>query len=135
MGFYDWKPEFTVQVNKFDEQHKKLISLINQLHDAMKAGKATSQLSLVLDELDKYTQQHFKEEEMMMERYQYPGLPFQKQAHAIFIKKISEFKNEFQTSGVTATINVMNFLKEWLTRHILDTDKKYGPFFKAKGLR
>jgi hemerythrin len=135
MAFYQWKPEFSVQVNKFDEQHKKLINLINQLHDAMKAGKAIEQLSSVLNELDLYTKQHFKEEEMMMERHGYPGLPIQKQAHALFIKKISEFKTDVTGSSVTATLNVMTFLRDWLTRHILDTDKKYGSFFNAKGVK
>ena len=92
MAFYEWKPEFSVQVNRFDEQHKRLIQLINQLHDSMKAGQASAQMSSILNELDLYTQKHFREEEVMMERYQYPGLQGQKQSHALFIKKIETQK-------------------------------------------
>jgi hemerythrin len=133
MAFYEWKPEFSVQVLRFDEQHKKLIQLINHLHDSMKAGQAVAQMASILNELDSYTQKHFREEEILMERYQYPGLPAQKQSHALFIKKIAEFKDEFSKGKLSTPLNVMAFLKDWLTRHILETDKQYGPFFSGKG--
>ncbi len=135
MAFFKWQPGYSVQVSKFDEQHKQLINLINQLHEAMKAGQVASHLSTILSELDRYTKEHFSEEERMMQLHQYPGLALQKQAHAHFIQKIQQFKEQLNTGTVTTSIQIMGFLKDWLVRHILETDKKYAPFFLAKGIR
>jgi len=44
MSLIEWSPAYSVKVKKFDDQHKKLIELINQLHDAMKAGQGNAML-------------------------------------------------------------------------------------------
>jgi hemerythrin len=134
MAFYQWKPEFSVQVNRFDDQHKKLVSLIDQLHESMKSGQATAQMSSILKELESYAQQHFREEEILMERHQYSGLARQKHAHASFVKKLAEFKEDMAQGKLAIPMDVMTFLRDWLTKHIMDTDKKYGPFFNDKGI-
>jgi len=42
---------------------------------------------------------------------------------------------EVSKNEVGLTIEVMDFLKGWLGKHILGSDKRYGPFLNAQGMR
>ena len=133
MPLITWNENYSVAVKSMDEQHKKLFGLINQLHDAMAEGKAKSIIGLVLDELLNYTKTHFTAEEKVLEKVGYPGLPEQKKEHAVFINKIGEFKQKNQSGSLTVSIEVSQFLKDWLLNHILVVDKKYGSYLTEKG--
>lgn len=126
MAFYEWQESFSVGEKEMDEQHKKLINLINHLHDAMKAGKASKEIGLIVNEMIDYTKFHFGAEEKLMAAKNYIGLGSQKAEHAAFIKKSQEFQNEINSGKLAVSMDVLSFLKEWLTNHILITDMKYS---------
>jgi len=126
MAFYEWQANFSVGVNEMDEQHKKLIAILNQLHDSMKAGKAAKEIGLIIDEMVEYTKFHFAAEEKRMTEKNYIGLASQKAEHAAFVKKAQEFQKEVNSGKLAVSLDVLNFLKDWLTNHILITDMKYS---------
>ncbi len=132
MGFMEWNEKFITGVKEADEQHKKLVSLINQLYDAMREGKGKEVIDLIIDELVKYADYHFKTEETLMSKYGYPELESHKREHELFVQKVQEFVEKEKKGSLTLTMDVMNFLKNWITNHILGSDKKYGPFLVAK---
>jgi hemerythrin len=134
MALMNWKEEYSVKVASIDQQHKKLVELINQLHDAMRAQKGRETIGKVLSELVSYTQSHFKSEETLMQTHKYPALEAHKLEHHMLVKKVSDFQKEVDSGKVTVTIDVMNFLRDWLQNHILGTDKKYSGFFVEKGV-
>ncbi len=134
MAFMTWADNLSVGVAEFDSQHKKLIDLINSLHDAMKTGKGKDVMGSVLDELVKYTQTHFTAEEKLMIKYNYSDLNTQKTEHANFVKKASDLRNDFSSGKVSISLEVMKFLQDWLSNHILKTDKNYGAFFNKNGV-
>jgi len=134
MAVMEWSPAFSVKVKKFDDQHKKLIDLLNQLHDAMKAGQGNAMLGVVLQSLITYTATHFKEEEQVMQANGYPDLPQHKLEHEKLVKQVLDLQKKFQSGGSVLTLTVMSFLKDWLTSHIQGVDKKYGVFLNAKGI-
>ena len=78
MPLFTWNESYSVSVKSMDDQHKRLFDLINQLHDAMNAGKGKQMVGLVLKEMLEYTRTHFTAEEKVLERLAYPGLPEQK---------------------------------------------------------
>jgi len=132
----EWSPAFSVKVTKFDNQHKKLVDLVNQLHDAMKAGQGNAALGVVLQSLITYTATHFKDEEQVMQVNGYPELAKHKAIHAELVKKVLELQQKFkeQAGGGILTMSVMSFLKDWLVTHIQGEDKKYGVFLNSKGI-
>jgi hemerythrin-like metal-binding protein len=132
MGFMEWNEKFITGVREADEQHKRLVDLINELYDAMSQGKGSEVIDKILYELAKYADYHFKTEEGLMSKYGYPELEQHKREHEAFTKKVQEFIESRKGGSLTLTMKVMNFLKEWLTNHILGTDKKYGPFLTSK---
>lgn len=134
MALMEWSPAFSVKVKKYDDQHKKLVDLINQLHDAMKAGQGTAVLGTVLQSLISYTSSHFADEEKLMQAHAYPDYARHKAAHEALVKKVLDLQQKFQTGNAMVTMNVLSFLKEWLVTHIQGEDKKYGIFFNGKGI-
>ncbi len=119
-----------------DDHHKKLFAIINRLHASLKAEKSKEVLSSLLKELLEYTKFHFKSEEQLMKSYQYSGLSEQLDQHRKFEDKIAGVKKDFE-AGKTLTLSadLMNFLKDWLLKHILIIDKKYSDFFNQQGIR
>lgn len=132
MAFMEWNDRLVTGVKEADEQHKKLVSLVNDLYDAMKQGKGKEITDKILDELVKYANYHFGTEETLMTKYGYPDLANHKREHENFKVKVKEFLDKKAKGEATLSIEIMNFLKEWLVKHIMGTDKKYGPFLVEK---
>ena len=54
---------------------------------------------------------------------------------SFFEKKVFAFESEFNEERQALSIEIMNFLSQWLVSHIKGSDKKYGPFLKQRGLK
>ncbi len=135
MSLIVWNSELSVGVPSIDNQHKKLVTLLNQLHDAMMGGKGKEVVGPVLKGLIEYTGTHFKHEEDLFARTGYPEAAAHKKEHADLVRKVVEIQEKYETSGPgILTIQVMSFLKDWLTKHIQGTDKRYVPHLQSKGV-
>lgn len=134
MSLMQWSPLFSVKIKKFDDQHMKLVDMVNQLHDAMKAGQGNAVLGTVLQSLIAYTATHFKDEEQMMQAHGYPDLARHKAEHEKLVKQVLDLQQKFQSGASVLTMTVMSFLKDWLMTHIQGEDKKYGVFLNGKGI-
>lgn len=133
MPLVTWSAEYSVNVKELDAQHHKLFDMINELHEAMRAGKGKDTASAVLAKLVEYTKTHLAYEEKLMKQHGYPGYNDQKIAHDALTRQVGEYAAKLK-DGKATTIEIMNFLKEWLTKHILVTDKRYAAFFNSKGV-
>ncbi len=129
MPLITWNARMSIGVDKFDEEHKKLVGMLNELLDAMQAGRGNEILGSILDELIEYTAVHFKHEEDDMDVYRYPKAAEHKQQHAELCKQVVEVQAKFK-GGASATLSfeVLHFLKDWLIKHIQGSDKKFGAF-------
>lgn len=126
MAFVEWRPEFSVGVLEIDAQHQRLLDIINQLHDAMKMGSKPAMLAQVVNELVGYTRYHFAYEEKLMEAANYRELEEHRRKHRAMVAQVEGFR-DLETSGqATVSLKLMAFLKEWLSRHILETDQRYA---------
>jgi hemerythrin len=130
----DWTDELSVSVTEIDDQHKKLIELINRLHDAMKAGQGKEVLESTLQELAAYTVYHFQAEEQYMEEFKYPRYSSHKVEHDAFVKKVTDLQKDFAEGRLGLTLDLMKFLKDWVNNHIKATDKQYSALFNKSGL-
>lgn len=135
MALIQWDNSLSVSVAEIDKQHQQLVSRINELNDAMKLGKGKDALGKILNALIDYTATHFKTEEKYFDLYKYPDTALHKKEHVAFVQKVSDFKDGFDKGKLSITIELMNFLSDWLKNHIKGTDKKYSAFFSSKGLK
>jgi hemerythrin len=135
MTLINWNDSLSVKVQEIDVQHQKLISMINELHDAMKHGKGKDVVGKIVNGLISYTATHFKTEEKYFDQFGYPETDTHKKEHAAFVQKVSNFKEEYEEGKLGLSIEIMLFLSDWLKNHIKATDMKYSKFFNEKGLK
>jgi hemerythrin len=128
MALLNWNNSYTVCDEMLDNQHKKLVSIINDLFDALKEGKGNEVQGSILNELVSYTQTHFRAEEEKFKRTQYGEVTSHLAEHKDFVAKILDFKRSFDSGKIGLSIEIMNFLKDWLINHIKGTDKGYVEF-------
>lgn len=134
MAIMKWTDNLSVSVKEIDTQHQKLISLINDLHDAMLARKGKEVLGDILDQLAAYTVYHFNTEEKYMKDFSYPGYLSHKKEHDSFVSKVEALMADYQAGRVGISMDLMSFLRDWVSNHIQGTDKKYSESFNKNGL-
>lgn len=134
MALIQWNSTLSVNINQIDNQHMKLVELVNTLHDRMKEGKGKAALSGILNELTNYTVYHFKTEEDLFRKYNYPQTDAHLKEHDALVQQVVKLKADFDNGKSVLTLDVMNFLKDWLTLHIMGNDKAYTPFLKSQGI-
>lgn len=132
MDLIYWKPDYSVGNKTMDDQHKVLLGMLNELFDHMAKGTGPDQLEKTFDQMTKYARSHFLEEETLMARYGYKDIEQHKREHQVFTARISELRFKFMSGNKTMAIEVVNFLKEWLLKHICGTDQKYSSILKDK---
>lgn len=137
MAEFAWTPKYSVNISKIDQQHSKFIDILNKLNMTLKKGEGREIIDRIIAELEDYADFHFKTEEDLFKKYDYPEYVEHKKEHDDFKKKVKEFleKSQNQKSGkVVLTIEISNFMLDWLINHILKSDKKFGPYLNSKGI-
>jgi hemerythrin len=133
--FVAWTKNLSVGVAAMDDDHKKLIAIINDLHDGIIAGHKKEILASALDHLAEYTRFHFAREEEMLAKTNYLAAPIHKMEHAGFVSRLSNLQERFKTAPIAMIdLELMNFLRNWLLTHIQGSDKQYGPRLNACGI-
>jgi hemerythrin len=133
MSFFPWEDRYRLGYEPIDRQHEYLVKRINELYEAMYAGKGKAVLDRTLEDLLNYTRSHFEAEERLMARIGYPGLAEHRRVHRRMAGHVEELKAEFDAGDLSSPVQISNFLKKWLTLHILGTDHKLKPFIRTDG--
>lgn len=130
MAFLPWKPEYSVNNDLMDKQHQVLVDMINKMHEAMKVGRGGKEAEKIISEMIDYSAMHFTTEEELMKKFNYSGLSDHINEHKSFMVKANEFQNKINTGSFTLSMDIVNFLKDWLTNHILVNDMAYSKIVK-----
>ena len=117
MPLIEWNDTLSVNIEAIDRQHQHLIQLINDLHQAMKQGKAKEILGLIIEDLSEYAQEHFMTEEKLFIKHGYPQKQTHINEHNRFIDQVVDFKSSFGAGRMTLSVDIMNFLHQWLLEH------------------
>ena len=130
-----WTEKLSVGVGVLDDDHKRLVGMVNELYDAMQAGHGRESLGPILDRLVQYTKVHFAREEKFFAQTSYAASEAHKGEHEALTRQVIAVQQKFH-SGATATLSldVMQFLKNWLVNHIQGSDQKYRPHLNANGI-
>ena len=128
---FQWKDEYNTGVTLMDQQHRRLVDLINQLFQCMKDGGDRMMVGEVVDELVNYTITHFRSEEDMMQKHNYPDFDAHQQIHKDFVKKVGEYAEKLKSGDRLPPADIYNFLKDWLIDHIKKKDRDgYGKYLQ-----
>ncbi len=130
-----WTEKLSVGVAVLDEDHKRLVGMVNELYDSMQAGHGKETLGRILNDLVRYTKEHFAREEKFFAQTGYPAAAAHKHEHDALTQQVIEVQQKYMSGASAAlSIDVLRFLKSWLINHIQGSDQKYRPHLNAKGI-
>ena len=140
MKYMEWEDSFNLNIESIDQQHSKLVDIINLLYEATQPDSSKDELYALVDVLDKearainkmleYTVFHFQHEEKLLLDNKYPDYEEHKERHDSFTKQVAMYKKHFDSAENVDVNEMMGYLKSWLREHILIEDKKYVPYLK-----
>lgn len=134
MPIVKWDPSFNINIEVIDSQHQLLMDVINELYDAMMARQEKEALQKIINKLTYYAVFHFAKEEHYFEVFAFPEAEQHKKQHHDFEATISKFEDDFNQGRQTVSIELINFLSNWLINHIKGSDKRYSAFMIERGL-
>jgi len=129
MAFINWDDSLSVKINSIDDQHKKLVAMINEFYDSIINRTSNEGLLKLISEMKNYTVVHFSHEEKLMKQLNYPDFVEHKKEHDLFVAKVLDVEEKTKSGKLVVSIEITTFLKDWLKSHINGTDKKYTSFF------
>lgn len=136
MSRVTWTDEFKLGLPAIDADHRELLDLCNEFLEAAQAGRAITDLAIILDRLILRTRAHFLAEERLLDRHGYPGLVIHKAEHERLLAQAETLKARY---GATSqgddlrhlTMETADFLQTWLLDHIRTNDRPYRPFLMS----
>jgi hemerythrin len=135
MALMTWTEKLSVGVGVLDDDHKKLVGMVNELYDAMQGGHGKEKLGGILDRLVQYTKFHFAREEKLFAETGYPASGPHKEQHEALTRQVIEVQKKYNAGAVaTLSVDVMHFLRDWLVKHIQGSDQSYRAHLNAKGI-
>jgi pilus assembly protein FimV len=132
-GLIQWKDSLSVGVSAIDEDHKVLVDLINQLHQAVGGVEERPVVGSVINSLVDYTVYHFSREERVQAAAGYPGLPEHHRLHEDLKATALDYQRRYQADPASVDVNELHaFLRRWLVQHIMQEDKAFAPYAVGK---
>ena len=135
MAFFEWTDELSVKIKEIDDQHKKLIDMINDFYDGIQNKASKDNLVNLISSMADYTVYHFEKEESYMVKFNYENIDEHHKLHKGFVDKVLDLKNRLDTGKLVISIEVTSFLKDWLKEHIMGEDPKYVELFQKNGVK
>jgi hemerythrin-like metal-binding protein len=132
--FLTWHESYSVGIAVLDEDHKRLLTLINQLQTAAHYHTSDAYEEEALEALVDYTRGHFQREEALMAQYDFPGLAAHRQQHQEMIDEVGKLLTAYRQDRDATIERAIRYLQTWLLNHINGTDKEYTEFLHAKGV-
>ena len=132
MPFCEFSDDLRVGHETIDHQHATLYDTVNRLNDALKANRSRQEMGEILAFLRSYTVEHFQAEETFMRDTGYPDLETHHALHADLIRQVLELEGKYTTGTMILSIMTMHFLRDWLTNHIQNEDRKLAAYLRTK---
>jgi hemerythrin-like metal-binding protein len=125
MGIVTWSDElYGIGHETIDGQHKRLIQMINDLHDSLAKGRVTEGMKATLKGIVEYTQTHFADEEKIMEELGWPELDEHRRKHHALLRDVRKMLMRLKSGETVGPFELLGFLRQWLLEHIEGEDLK-----------
>ena len=124
----EWTPDLSVGVKAIEDQHKELIRRMNIFFASMEGDDRKKVLDM-LGFLGEYVVSHFRDEEALQVKHNYPGYLEHRRIHQDFVRDVQKLTADIEKSYTVATKSLVGMtLTRWLTLHIRKEDKAVGDY-------
>lgn len=128
-----WRSSYGTGIPSMDEQHRKLIELINTMYRVMRKEEGEDSIDAVLDEMSEYASNHLRDEEALLQENGYTDFDNHLALHKEYLRKMEELRAEWGKDKTSGAKNIYSFLRHWWLGHIVEEDRRYGLFLTEKG--
>jgi hemerythrin len=132
MSLMEWSDNLLVEIPEIDQQHKRLVELINRLDTAARVYIGSHEALDVLKEMVTFLQYHFHEEKEAMTAYDYPVIVDHLAEHEKMLTAILQIKVRYESGELSSLSNIAAYLDCWLEKHIVGFDQDYGRHIARK---
>ncbi len=133
--FFVWSDaEHSVGISRFDEEHKRLASMLNHVHAVLVKQRDRTQAIQLMERLIQETRDHFMSEERALQESGFGELEAHLKEHSALLQEAEDLVKRFKGGGVSA-LALPTFLKSWLISHIKGSDRKYAACLRRGGIR
>jgi len=126
---------YGIGVKTVDDQHKRILVMINNLRDSLQRGGGNSEVGVILKELVEYVKFHFAEEEKLMEEMNYPEIEEHRELHEKLTRHVVAILLRLKNEQEFSIYELLSFLKDWWNEHIGEEDKKIGQCLSIRALK
>jgi hemerythrin len=134
MTTHSWSAEYNINVKRLDVQHRMLVKLVDNLHDAWVARIDKTVLKDLLVELLEFSQMHFSFEEQLMKKYDFPDAADHQKQHRILLRRLNELVTLASSEQPPTSYIAYDIVTDWALAHISDQDNILGRFLNSKGI-
>jgi len=128
MDWIAWDDTLVTGHAGMDAEHKELAQLFDRLREAVESGQGKAACAKVLDDIVGHATSHFETEQQLMTQHAYPKREQHAAEHAMLIRQVLDYKENFDVDSGESRSSLMNFPEVWLTYHILFSDKELAAF-------
>jgi hemerythrin len=129
-----WNDSYVTGIKTVDEQHKALFEMLNGFYAALRQKRTQESLLELLDSLVGYTHYHFTTEEELMAKYGFLLSLDHISQHRDFIEKITDWNKRAANGQLLISLEVTNYLRDWLVEHIAIKDRSMCAYLKGRGV-
>ncbi|MBL0059454.1 MAG: hemerythrin family protein [Elusimicrobia bacterium] len=131
MALMLWSDQYRTGLPGIDREHQELFQCVNAFDEALRQGLNREQVAETIEFLIHYTANHFSKEEILLARTAYPGLRAHKARHAELMEHVTAMAQTYQLTQSVLTVEVSQFLADWLSQHVLKDDLAYASWVKS----
>jgi hemerythrin len=132
MPIIEWKEDYRIGEQQIDLHHQFLFALLNTTYDNFVAFASTDDLEHLFNEFIDYATYHFSAEEELMRKSGFPGFTAHKEEHDAFTRRVVEMYKAYLAGRQSLTLELLLFLNDWLSKHILRSDAEIGRFLQGE---
>ena len=124
MALIEWKKEFEVGIADVDHEHQEIITLINNLHDAMSGENATISVMDFLGEIYTHVSAHFALEEKIMRTHKYDQYTEHKADHERLLDELRDIMDDYEENAFFSDKEFAGHVEHWFTDHFKTKDAR-----------
>ena len=132
--FIEKSPELETGINEIDEQHSRIITLVNQLYEAFIAERSKKEIREIIKNLSDFSSYHFNTEERYFKQFGYEKASEHQQSHNLFTDELAKFRKAYQAGKSFDIKEFMLFLQNWILKHFSTDDQDFVELFIQNGL-
>ena len=133
MGYFDWTEDLVVGIRAIDEEHRKLVDMLNTLGVASRGKSGREVLKALIDGIAVHAAAHAAGEERSMQARGYPAFDAHKTEHRHLSAELSALRERAHAPGFVLKPESVDTLSRWLRTHITNTDRQYRDCLRAHG--